>query len=85
MIALVIGPESRVPLVNTEDGSRLAGDMAPLRKDLDRFLELHPEYVEEKAEDGMEVSNVLGSLGQLDRDGAVWFVLTLMCCLHSAL
>ncbi|XP_061162484.1 chromodomain-helicase-DNA-binding protein 8-like [Saccostrea echinata] len=38
-------PESRVPVVNLEDGSRLSGDEAPLKRDLDKWLDEHPGYM----------------------------------------
>ncbi|XP_066511346.1 chromodomain-helicase-DNA-binding protein 9-like isoform X2 [Hoplias malabaricus] len=43
-----IGPtdtESRVPVINLKDGTRLAGDDAPKRKDLDQWLKEHPGFV----------------------------------------
>lgn len=39
--------ESPVPVINLKDGTRLAGDDAPKRKDLDRWLKEHPGYVED--------------------------------------
>lgn len=46
--ALAQGPqdtESRVPVINLKDGTRLAGDDAPKRKDLDQWLKEHPGFV----------------------------------------
>uniref|UniRef100_A0A8C4SRV2 BRK domain-containing protein n=1 Tax=Erpetoichthys calabaricus TaxID=27687 RepID=A0A8C4SRV2_ERPCA len=37
--------ESRIPVINLKDGTRLAGDDAPKRKDLDQWLKGHPGYV----------------------------------------
>lgn len=37
--------ESRVPVINLKDGTRLAGDDAPRRKDLDQWLKEHPGFV----------------------------------------
>lgn len=37
--------ESRVPVINLEDGSRLSGDEAPLKRDLDKWLDEHPGYM----------------------------------------
>ena len=37
--------ESRVPVINLEDGSRLSGDEAPLKRDLDKWLNEHPGYM----------------------------------------
>ncbi len=37
--------ESRVPVINLKDGTRLAGDDAPRRKDLDQWLQEHPGFV----------------------------------------
>lgn len=45
---VVAGPvdtESRVPVINLKDGTRLAGDDAPRRKDLDQWLKEHPGFV----------------------------------------
>uniref|UniRef100_A0A8B9J0X9 DNA helicase n=1 Tax=Amazona collaria TaxID=241587 RepID=A0A8B9J0X9_9PSIT len=36
-----------VPVINLKDGTRLAGDDAPKRKDLERWLKEHPGYVED--------------------------------------
>ncbi|XP_013394879.1 chromodomain-helicase-DNA-binding protein 8 isoform X2 [Lingula anatina] len=43
--ALELDPEGRVPVVNIEDGSRLSGDEAPKRKDLEKWLRHHPGYM----------------------------------------
>uniref|UniRef100_A0A3B4BDQ4 BRK domain-containing protein n=1 Tax=Periophthalmus magnuspinnatus TaxID=409849 RepID=A0A3B4BDQ4_9GOBI len=37
--------ESRVPVINLKDGTRLAGDDAPKRKDLEQWLKEHPGFV----------------------------------------
>lgn len=37
--------ESRVPVINLKDGTRLAGDDAPRRKDLEQWLQEHPGFV----------------------------------------
>lgn len=37
--------ESRVPVINLKDGTRLAGDDAPKRRDLDQWLKEHPGFV----------------------------------------
>ncbi|XP_076856036.1 chromodomain-helicase-DNA-binding protein 9 isoform X2 [Brachyhypopomus gauderio] len=37
--------ESRVPVINLKDGTRLAGDDAPRRKDLEQWLKEHPSFV----------------------------------------
>uniref|UniRef100_A0A4W4DX86 DNA helicase n=1 Tax=Electrophorus electricus TaxID=8005 RepID=A0A4W4DX86_ELEEL len=37
--------ESRVPVINLNDGTRLAGDDAPRRKDLEQWLKEHPGFV----------------------------------------
>ncbi|XP_061670635.1 chromodomain-helicase-DNA-binding protein 9 isoform X3 [Syngnathoides biaculeatus] len=37
--------ESRVPVINLKDGTRLAGDDAPRRKDLNQWLQEHPGFV----------------------------------------
>lgn len=37
--------ESRVPVISLKDGTRLAGEDAPKRKDLDQWLKEHPGFV----------------------------------------
>lgn len=37
--------ETRVPVINLKDGTRLAGDDAPMRKDLELWLKEHPGFV----------------------------------------
>uniref|UniRef100_A0A4W4DXN8 DNA helicase n=1 Tax=Electrophorus electricus TaxID=8005 RepID=A0A4W4DXN8_ELEEL len=37
--------ESRVPVINLNDGTRLAGDDAPRRKDLEQWLKEHPVHI----------------------------------------
>lgn len=37
--------ETRVPVINLKDGTRLAGDDAPRRKDLEQWLKEHPGFV----------------------------------------
>ncbi|KAM8966503.1 chromodomain-helicase-DNA-binding protein 7 [Pelodytes ibericus] len=39
-----IEPESRIPVINLEDGTRLVGEDAPKNKDLVEWLKLHPTY-----------------------------------------
>lgn len=39
--------DSPVPVINLKDGTRLAGDDAPKRKDLESWLKAHPGYVED--------------------------------------
>uniref|UniRef100_A0A8C9FF15 Chromodomain helicase DNA binding protein 9 n=1 Tax=Pavo cristatus TaxID=9049 RepID=A0A8C9FF15_PAVCR len=43
----MLDAESPVPVINLKDGTRLAGDDAPKRKDLERWLKEHPGYVED--------------------------------------
>ena len=40
-----VDTESRVPVINLKDGTRLAGDDAPRRTELDRWLREHPGFV----------------------------------------
>lgn len=40
-----IDTESRVPVINLKDGTRLAGDDAPRKKDLEQWLKEHPGFV----------------------------------------
>ncbi len=37
--------ETRVPVISLKDGTRLAGEDAPKRKDLDQWLKEHPGFV----------------------------------------
>lgn len=37
--------DTRIPVINLKDGTRLAGDDAPMRKDLDQWLREHPGFV----------------------------------------
>ena len=39
-----LDPDTRIPVVNLEDGTRLVGDDAPKNKDLVEWLKLHPTY-----------------------------------------
>uniref|UniRef100_A0A670JD89 Chromodomain helicase DNA binding protein 9 n=1 Tax=Podarcis muralis TaxID=64176 RepID=A0A670JD89_PODMU len=43
----VCDAESPVPVINLKDGTRLAGDDAPKRKDLEKWFNEHPGYVED--------------------------------------
>ncbi|KYO27318.1 hypothetical protein Y1Q_0021242 [Alligator mississippiensis] len=43
----LLDEESPVPVINLKDGTRLAGDDAPKRKDLEKWLKEHPGYVED--------------------------------------
>jgi hypothetical protein len=45
MIEYIYYPESRVPVINLEDGSRLSGDEAPQKKDLEKWLDEHPGFM----------------------------------------
>ncbi|NP_001085269.1 chromodomain helicase DNA binding protein 7 L homeolog [Xenopus laevis] len=37
-------PETRIPVINLDDGTRLVGEEAPKNKDLVEWLKLHPTY-----------------------------------------
>ncbi|ELW61544.1 Chromodomain-helicase-DNA-binding protein 7 [Tupaia chinensis] len=39
-----LDPDTRIPVINLEDGTRLVGDDAPKNKDLVDWLKLHPTY-----------------------------------------
>lgn len=39
-----LDPDTRIPVINLEDGTRLVGDEAPKNKDLVEWLKLHPAY-----------------------------------------
>ena len=43
--------ESRVTVISIEEGTRLAGEDAPKRKDLEAWLHKHPGFVVEGMED----------------------------------
>ena len=46
-------------MINLEDGSRLAGDKAPLKKDLDAWLDQHPGYVIDRVDDELEEGEIV--------------------------
>ncbi|KAL3860710.1 hypothetical protein ACJMK2_010796 [Sinanodonta woodiana] len=54
-------PDARVPVINLEDGSRLSGDDAPLKKDLDKWLDDHPGYMVDSRvfEDDVEEGEII--------------------------
>ena len=37
--------DMHVPMINTEDGSVLIGDKAPLARDVNKWLEDHPGWI----------------------------------------
>lgn len=39
-----LDPDTRIPVINLEDGTRLVGEEAPKNKDLVEWLKLHPAY-----------------------------------------
>uniref|UniRef100_A0A452IK83 Chromodomain-helicase-DNA-binding protein 7 n=1 Tax=Gopherus agassizii TaxID=38772 RepID=A0A452IK83_9SAUR len=39
-----LDPDTRIPVINLEDGTRLVGEDAPKNKDLIEWLKLHPTY-----------------------------------------
>ncbi|XP_048364586.1 chromodomain-helicase-DNA-binding protein 7 isoform X2 [Sphaerodactylus townsendi] len=39
-----LDPDTRIPVINIEDGTRLVGEDAPKNKDLVEWLKLHPSY-----------------------------------------
>lgn len=39
-----LDPDTRIPVINLEDGTRLVGEEAPKNKDLVDWLKLHPMY-----------------------------------------
>uniref|UniRef100_A0A7M4FI02 Chromodomain-helicase-DNA-binding protein 7 n=1 Tax=Crocodylus porosus TaxID=8502 RepID=A0A7M4FI02_CROPO len=41
-----LDPDTRIPVINLEDGTRLVGEDAPKNKDLVEWLKLHPTYTE---------------------------------------
>ena len=49
-----------MPVVNLEDGSRLSGDEAPSKKDLDKWLDSHPNYMVEQDDQDREPGELHG-------------------------
>ncbi|XP_064639881.1 chromodomain-helicase-DNA-binding protein 7-like isoform X2 [Lineus longissimus] len=49
-----LAPEARVPVVNIEDGSRLSGEEAPSRLELEEWLDNHPGYMVDLPDDQIE-------------------------------
>lgn len=39
-----LDPDTHIPVINIEDGTRLVGEDAPKNKDLIEWLKLHPMY-----------------------------------------
>lgn len=39
-----LNPDTRIPVINIEDGTRLVGEDAPKNKDLVEWLKMHPTY-----------------------------------------
>ena len=54
-----------MPVVNLEDGSRLADDSAPMKKDLDAWLDQHPGYVIDRVDDELEEGEVVSTLNTI--------------------
>ena len=46
-------------MINLEDGSRLTGDKAPLKKDLDAWLDSHPGYIIDRIDDELEEGEIV--------------------------
>ncbi|XP_053402464.1 chromodomain-helicase-DNA-binding protein 8-like isoform X5 [Mercenaria mercenaria] len=51
--------DSHVPVINLEDGSRLSGDDAPLKKNLESWLEKHPGYVVDSRVEELEEGEIV--------------------------
>lgn len=51
--------DSRVPVINLEDGSRLSGEDAPLKKNLESWLEKHPGHVVDSRVDDLEEGEIV--------------------------
>ncbi|XP_071091615.1 chromodomain-helicase-DNA-binding protein 8-like isoform X2 [Haliotis cracherodii] len=45
-----IDPDQRIPVICLEDGSRLSGEEAPRKKDLEQWLMAHPNYIIDQSE-----------------------------------
>ena len=43
-----LDPETRIPVVNLEDGTRLGLDDCPMRKDLEEWLDANPAFMVDK-------------------------------------
>lgn len=75
--------DSRVPVINLKDGTRLAGDDAPRRKDLEQWLMEHPGFV---ADTGafIPVSSLMDRRSGRPEDNFHHLTLTLFCNLVVA-
>ncbi|XP_052817121.1 chromodomain-helicase-DNA-binding protein 8-like isoform X4 [Mya arenaria] len=56
--------DSRVPLINLEDGSRLSGEEAPLKKNLETWLDKHPGFMVDSREEIEEGEIVPSDFGE---------------------
>ena len=48
-----------MPVINLEDGSRLSGDEAPRKKDLDSWMDKHPGYIIDSRDDEIEEGEIV--------------------------
>lgn len=55
--------DSRVPVINLEDGSRLSGDDAPLKKNLEHWLDQHPGYMVDSRVEELEEGEIVSGAG----------------------
>jgi chromodomain-helicase-DNA-binding protein 7 len=46
-------------VINLEDGSRLSGDEAPLKKNLETWLEKHPGYMVDSRVEELEEGEIV--------------------------
>ncbi|XP_041376531.1 chromodomain-helicase-DNA-binding protein 8-like isoform X2 [Gigantopelta aegis] len=53
-----LDPEGRVPVICIEDGSRLTGEEAPMKKDAERWLMEHPNYILDQPDDEEEPGEI---------------------------
>lgn len=58
-VCLFFFSESRVPVINLEDGSRLSGDDAPLKKNLEQWLDQHPGYMVDSRMEELEEGEIV--------------------------
>ena len=62
---LSLSADSRVPVINLEDGSRLSGDDAPLKKNLETWMEKHPGFMVDSREE-LEEGEIVSCYLELD-------------------
>ena len=67
-------------MINLEDGSRLSGDSAPMKKDLDVWLVQHPGYVIDSIDDELEEGEIVSSILYIDNEWVFYQRKQLLSC-----